>query len=207
MTRHPEYGRDATCEAGRFDNRGHWREPNTMLAIMLCLCYAVCCAASELQIVQAKLHDTDGMLRLQATIHHSLSNEAIQSLLHGIELRFHSALRIRQQRNWWWDKTLLHHPMQRHLTYHPLSKRYIVRTGRGRQLGSFTQLEQALQRLGELETDIAPPTPILAADNRYYATLDSRLDIHSLPAAMQIVAHLSTTWQLRSGTYQWSLQP
>ena len=137
-------------------------------------------------------------------------NAATEEALHnGIPLEILIDIEFVRSRWWWTNKLIADWTLRRRLSFHALSRQYLVSTPTLNQpTESFGSLEQALQHtanLARLELPLTPKKQIDAESN-HLLRLRARLDIEALPTVMRPLAYASPSWRLNSGWTSWPVQ-
>ena len=141
---------------------------------------------------------TDQTISLNADILYQLSDESRKALEHGVPLVFDIEIRIKEVRNWMWDKLVAKKMLRYRVEHQPLTGQYLVSDNyRGRHQ-QFTSLPGALEFIGKLENFPLMDTVSLSREHKYVAQIKSVLDVQSLPAPLRPLAYLSTDWRLSS---------
>jgi len=143
---------------------------------------------------------------LDAYIQYQFSEETQEALEHGIALQIDINLGVKQQRKWLWDRKIKSTTMSYRLEHHPLSGHYLVTNLNNDHRKHFQNLQGALSSLGLIKNFPLFKHDILIPDNVYIAQIKAKLNIHTLPAPLRLLAYLSSNWRLTSPWYEWIIQ-
>jgi hypothetical protein len=177
-------------------------------ALVLCLLGSMLgvLQAQELRVESTSTHLSNGVLMLDARIHYSLSNKALEALYNGVPLTLELDIRVLRQRRYLWDEEVARLRQRYRLRYHPLTEQYLVKNLNTDNQQSYETLEAALGALGHIEDFPMLDKRLLDSNERYTAQLRVGLDIESLPAPLRPLAYLSPSWRLSSDWYSWPLE-
>ena len=162
-------------------------------------------AAAGFLVRSAWLQRQDHQYRVNADIHYQFSKESLTALEHGVALQIAIDIRAKQLRNLLWDKTIREETMQLQLEHHPLTGNYLVTNLDTGIKNQFHVLPNALEFLGSLRNYPFLKTATVEPDKSYTMQIRVRLNIGSLPAPLQLLAHMSPDWQFASPWYRWSI--
>lgn len=143
-------------------------------------------------------------LRLDADIDYRFSGPVIDALRNGVSLTLVLRLKIKQERGWWWDATVLDEKHAFRVRYHALSKLYQIIEENSATPRNFVNLNALLEALGAVRAlPVAGDLP-QASGERYRASLAVGLDIEALPLPLRPVAYVTPAWYLQSPVYKWT---
>lgn len=150
------------------------------------------------------------LLAVNARATLALSAATEEALHNGIPLEIVIDIEFIRQRWWWANKIISDWSLRRRLSFHTLSRRYLV-SGYAVMDSpeSFTSLHQALAHIGNLgllETMLTPKKQI-DPGTRHLMRLRMRLDIEALPSLLRPLAYTNPAWRLNSGWTTWPVQP
>ena len=175
----------------------------------LCLTGMLLPVAAQFAISSGEAQLKDKTLTLKADLELNLSDKAEEALGKGIPLEITTAVRLLQQRRWWWNKHIASWALKHKVRFHALSGQYLVS---GKQpdpdvTESFTSLQEALKFMGNIdEIDLPLIETQTASKHVYIVQLRTSLDIEALPAPLRPVAYTSPAWHLNSGWSTWIVQ-
>ena len=157
-------------------------------------------------IIRAELKPDapEGGLSLDADIDYRFSEPAIDALRNGVSLTLILRLKIKQERDWWWDTTLADEDHAFRVRYHALSKLYQIIDGNDEAPRNFASLNALLEAMGAVRSLPVAQGLILAQGEHYRASLTVGLDIEALPLPLRPVAYATSAWYLTSPVYKWT---
>ena len=154
-------------------------------------------------VQSARLRTTLTGWELIAQADIQLTPEIRQGLNSGVPLHFIVDIRIKRERPFWLDKTLLKHQYHYSLIYYELTRHYRLQSLTTGESANFRSLLAALDRLGRLQGLIVNRPDNFDNGGELQAHLSVRLDEKALPLPLQPL--LSSTWKLASEDFAWSL--
>jgi len=180
----------------------------------------------EIQSASLLESATDWQLVAMADI--QLSPEMRQGLNSGVPLQFIVDFRVKRNRSFWIDETVLKYRHRYSLIYYELTRHYRLQSLSTGESGNYRSLITALEMLGRLQNVIVHKPRLVDADgsnssqsvnditndrilsndlfdkkNQLYGQLSLRLDDKALPLPLRPL--LSSTWKLASEDFAWSL--
>lgn len=176
--------------------------------ILLLLCHAVGGRAADYGFVvkRAELVSAGESYLLNADVDYRFSDAAIEALEHGVPLTLVARFKIKRQRDYWLDETILSETRRFHIRYHPLAKSFQLLHENSGIPQSFAGLSALLGAMGEIRGWRIIPASPLEPDNCYLASLSVKLDIEALPLPLRPLAYVSPDWYLGSPKFQWRVE-
>jgi len=173
--------------------------------INLVICLPV--AAKEILISDIEISKQDEHYILQANINYFLNEETQKALEHGIGLLFKIEINLFSQKKSWFNKPLLEKHLKYMLEYHTLTNQYLLTNSKTGIRRNFTSLDLALYQLGRLNK--LKIWEISSIDNKmtYDISINTVVEISSLPAPLRPLMYLSDKWQIRSEEYKQEWRP
>jgi hypothetical protein len=168
---------------------------------MLSIAFA---ADSSIQIKRAELQLQDDYYSLSADADISFDKEIEEAVNKGVPLNFLIEFQIVSPRKYWFDDEIITTSQTVTLSYHALSRQYLVNRGAHQQ--SFETLSEATQELAKLNEWKVVEKSLLEKGEAYKAALLIRLDQTKLPKAIQVDTIGSEKWNLTSQKFEWSLK-
>ncbi|MEZ0232569.1 MAG: DUF4390 domain-containing protein [Methylophilaceae bacterium] len=159
-------------------------------------------AASSLQIKTAELIATNESYALHADFDLNLSAEVEDALSKGIPLTFLIEFQLLSPRKYWFDDEIISASSQVTLSYHALSRQYLVNRNSHQQ--TFVSLQEAKEELSHLRDWQVLDKALLKKGEIYHAGLRIRLDQSKLPKPLQVEALGSANWDMISERYHWT---
>jgi len=155
-------------------------------------------------IQNASLRESASGWQLFALADVQLSPEMRQGLNSGVPLEFIFDFRIKRERAFWLDKTVLKYQHRYRLIYYELTRHYRLQSLTTGESGNYRSLLAALYEMGRLQgLTVTSPIDEDIKIAQSYGQLNVRLDDKALPLPLQPL--LSSTWKLASEDFAWSL--
>jgi hypothetical protein len=176
-----------------------------LLAMPAAAEFSVQSAAPVLQ-VQA---DGERVLGVNTRLALALTPATEEALNSGIPLEIVIDIEFSRHRWWWGNKLISDWAVRRRLSFHALSRQYLVSgTSTMQPSDSFGSLALALAHAGNLSRleFVLPAKKQIEPGARHLLRVRARLDIEALPAIMRPLAYASPAWRLNSGWTTWSVR-
>ncbi|HET7922874.1 MAG TPA: DUF4390 domain-containing protein, partial [Gammaproteobacteria bacterium] len=122
-----------------------------------------------------------------------------------VPLTIELQIEIIKHRTWWLNKTVATLTERYQISFHPLTRRFIVRNLNSGQQQSFSNYRDAITYLGQVNDLPVIDASLLEPDTRYVIRLRAVLDIKDFPGPLQLIASLFKGWDLSSDWYAWVL--
>lgn len=161
-------------------------------------------AGIEVNNVNSFIKDDDYIL--DSVINFDLADEVVEAIDHGVTLHIDVLTRIKRQRKWAWDKTVLERTYSYRLEKHALSEDYIVTNISSNERQQLSSLNEALTALGNITGLVLVPSVALIPDRSYTGLIMVQLDIEKLPPPLRPIAYASDEWQLKSDWKEWDIR-
>jgi hypothetical protein len=161
-------------------------------------------AASSITIKSAELDLQDDYYGLNADVDMSFDKEIEEAINKGVPLTFLIEFQIVSPRKYWFDDEIITAAQSVSLSYHALSRQYLVNRGSHQQ--SFASLGEAMQELVVLDDWKVVDKNLLEKPEVYKAALLIRLDQTKLPKAIQVDTIASEKWNISSQKFEWTLK-
>ncbi len=162
-------------------------------------------ARADFVITSGAAQHINGFLTLSATLNLGLGNDASEAINSGIPLLIAVQIRLYKKRNYVWDQQLAQWRINREISFHALSGRYIVRSLTQEKFDSFETLSEAATAAGRLSLHWDTSALELTAKHKYDLSLRVFPDFEALPAPLRLAAYLTPTWHLGSDWERWHL--
>lgn len=184
----------------------HCCKKTSVLAIFLgCLSFCIMtfahAADSSLHIKMAELVPAGNSYLLNADFEINFSEEVQAALSKGVPLHFLIEFQLSSPVRYWFDDEIVSASTEVTLSYHALSRQYLI--NRGRHQLSFLTLQEAKDELSRLRDWTVFDKSLLSKGEEYNAALRIRLDQSKLPKPMQVEALSSEDWSMVSERYRW----
>ncbi len=161
-------------------------------------------AGSSINIKSAELELQDDYYGLNADVDMSLDKEIEDAINKGVPLNFLIEFQIVSPRKYWFDDEIVTITHSVSLSYHALSRQYLVNRGVHQQ--SFASLSEAMHELVTLNDWKVVDKSALEKSEIYKAALLIRLDQTKLPKAIQVDTIASEKWNISSQKFEWVLK-
>ena len=161
-------------------------------------------AGSSISIKSAELESQDDYYVLDADVDLSFDKEVEEAIKKGVPLNFLIEFQIVSPRKYWFDDEIVTTSQNVSLSYHALSRQYLVNRGAHQQ--SFDSLSEAVQEIVTLDEWKVVEKSVLEKPATYKAALLIRLDQTKLPKAIQVDTIASEKWNISSQKFEWVLK-
>ncbi len=161
-------------------------------------------AGSSINIKSAELESQDDYYVLDADVDLSFDKEVEEAINKGVPLNFLIEFQIVSPRRYWFDDEIVTTSQNVSLSYHALSRQYLVNRGAHQQ--SFDSLSEAVQEIVTLDEWKVVEKAALEKPTTYKAALLIRLDQTKLPKAIQVDTIASEKWNISSQKFEWVLK-
>ncbi len=161
-------------------------------------------AGSSINIKSAELESQDDYYGLNADVDMSFDKEIEEAINKGVPLNFLIEFQIVSPRKYWFDDEIVTITQSVSLSYHALSRQYLVNRGAHQQ--SYDSLSEAVHELVGLDEWKVVEKSMLEKSEVYKAALLIRLDQTKLPKAIQVDTIASEKWNISSQKFEWTLK-
>lgn len=160
--------------------------------------------AAIIKYAQLTLQDEEYLL--SAEIQYRLSPKASDALKNGVPLFWAVNIRIKRQRDFWWDETVVEKNLRFKIQYQALLNVYRVRNEDSGEGGNFSTLASALDALSLIRYVPVAGKSALIPGERYVAAMRVVFDRELLPLPLRPLAYINPQWYLSSDWYLWNLK-
>lgn len=157
-------------------------------------------------ITSAEINLSGDVYLLNADVNFELSNQAIEALNNGVSLFWLYQLNVKEQRNFFWDQTVVEKVFRYRIQYHALIKMYRVTNENSGAVDNFSTLQSALDLLSSLRDYRLIEKSKLDENRKYFAGIKITFERDALPLPLRPVAYLNPDWYLSSDWYLWPLK-
>lgn len=154
--------------------------------------------------VETVLQNTEYILAADLDYH--LSEQANEALQNGVPLFWKIKIKVKRQRNFWFDKTEVKHEIRYRLQYHALLKMYRVRNENTKAINNFSTLTAALDDMATIRNLSLIQQAELSPNAQYLIDIKVIFEEAELPLPLQTQVILNPRWQLSSDWTQWNLK-
>ncbi len=158
--------------------------------------------AAGITVEHAELVPVDEAYHLNANFSIEFSSEVEEAISKGVALNFLVEFVLMEPHKYWFDEEVSSASRMIKLSYHALSRQYLVNVGNHQ--ATFASLQEAEQALSKLQDWPVVEKSIVKKGIPYYAMLRMRLDHDSLPKPLQVGALGSDKWDLISERHRWT---
>jgi len=158
-------------------------------------------ASSSIVIKNAELKLVDNTYLLSADSELTFDESIEEAINKGVPLNFLVEFQLVSPRKYWFDKELVTTSSNFTLSYHALSRQYLV-SHNGHQT-SYETLSEAKLELEQIDDWKIFEKSLVEKKQAYKARLVIRLDQSKLPQALQVEAIGSESWDLKSQSFDW----
>lgn len=156
-------------------------------------------AQSRVRFVHA---NRDGQIfRLDIQVDLVLTPAARNALLNGVPLVFDLEIHIQRERAWWPNVQVADLDQKFRLTYHAISRQFLVENLNTGVQETYPSLKSALEGLGRVQDFPLIDATLLNPAYRYVCAVRARLDVDRLPIPLMVRSYLSNDWAIRTGWY------
>lgn len=175
------------------------------LTLTICLAALISPAhAGDIVVEEAELVEIDQLPVVRSHMQFMFSEAAIEALQSGVAIFLEFSLKVKSQRKYLWDKSIVRLSKRLKLERHALTDRYIITDLLDQQRRIFDSLETAFEGINEM-SDIPVSSLSEIKQDEYTLAIRAKLDIEALPAPLRPVAYVSPSWRMSSGWYEWNL--
>ncbi|MGH8399673.1 MAG: DUF4390 domain-containing protein [Gammaproteobacteria bacterium] len=147
----------------------------------------------------------NGVYCLNADVDLNMSNQAIDALENGVPLTVELQIEVIKHRTFMWNKTVATLTEHYQISFHPLTRRFIVKNLNSGEQQSFANYRDAITFLGQVNDLPVIDSSLLEPDTKYLIRMRAVLDIKDFPGPLQLIASFFKGWDLSSDWYAWVL--
>ncbi len=162
---------------------------------------AALATGSSLRIRSANLITYENEVLLNADAEINLGTEMEKAILKGFTFNFLIEFQLFAPRKYWFDDEVATTVQQVSLSYHALSRQYIVM--RNDQQRTYSSLDAAIEDLSVIQDLKVFEKSDVEKGESYTAVLLMRLDHKKLPKALQVEGMGSNDWKMSSQRFEW----
>lgn len=148
---------------------------------------------------------TGGVYYLNADVDLNLSDDAVNALENGLPITVELQIEIIKHRSLMWNKTVASLTQSYQISFHALTRRFIVTNLNSGDQQSFASYREAITDLGQVSDLPVIDARLLEEGASYNIRMRAVLDVKSFPGPLQLIASLFKGWDLSSDWYQWVL--
>ncbi len=152
-----------------------------------------------------KIKNAKNTYKVQADIKYVLNDHLNKALFSGVTLESSFKFYYKQPNNWFWNKQKFLSSLNLQLTYHTLSRHYLLSRGDTLEHWNFANLPAALRKMGEIRNYELPKLPPKEKDDESYISAIAELRSSNLNLPLRIQLFLSDEYGLISREVRWQL--
>jgi hypothetical protein len=165
--------------------------------LLATMCFlAMTAQAAEIDLRAADLHLANDGLVLDAEFSFQFPPRLRDAVVNGVPLYFVVEFEMTRPRWYWFDERAASKRLQLRLSYHALSRQFVVSSGPLEQ--QFPTLDEALKLLRHVRGWVVGERIALVSDALYDASVRMRLDTSLLPKPIQVSALTNRDWRFES---------
>ena len=195
----------------------HLRRAHQLLALLLSVLAVVTAAPAAradaldglLEVRSAYVSVEEGVFQLFARVAYPVNDDIRAALKDGLTLTFDLDVVVNRERRFWMDETVEELKLQRELSYHAVSDRFVARDVDPRANNgqhSYATLEEALDALGTIDAWPIMVTPKLSLNRQYRVSLRAGIRRGRLSDTLRVLLFWTDDWHRESEWFSWSLQ-
>jgi hypothetical protein len=173
-----------------------------LISLFLTFAVGAWANTNSLQIINAELVPVEESFAVNAQLEMSFNPEVEDALNKGIPLTFLVEFQLYIPHRYWFDDEVVTTTNQVTLSYHALSRQYLINQGNHQQ--TFATILDAKEELTHIHDWLVFEKTILKNDKNYRARLTVRLDQSKLPKPLQVEAMSSENWKMVSERFAWT---
>src|SRR5487761_60199 len=186
------------------------RTATTALVCILVLgCLASTAGADDSQggfvIRTAYTELLNGVYYLSADVDLGMGQDALNALENGVPLTVEWQIEVIKHRSFIWNKTVATLTERFQISYHPLTRRFIIKNLNSGEQQSFVSYQDAITNLGQVNALPVIDASLLEPRTRYTIRMRAVLDITDFPGPLKLIASWFKGWDLSSDWYAWVL--
>lgn len=147
----------------------------------------------------------NGVYNLSADVDLSMSEDALNALENGVPLTVEWQIEVIKYRRFVWNKTVATLTERFQISYHPLTRRFIIKNLNSGEQQNFASYRDAITELGQVNDLPVIDVSLLEPHTKYMIRMRAVLDITDFPGPLRLIASLFKGWDLSSDWYAWVL--
>lgn len=163
--------------------------------------------AGSFEIERANASFDQTALSVNAKFSLDLSNAIDEALQNGVTINLMTTLDLFARRKYMWDDLIAQWVFTHAISYHSLTRRYILSSQQSSENFSYSSLEDLLNQIEtfSFQSDILGDT-MPQSKNGYVLQLRIALDKAALPNPLRIMTYISPAWKAKSKVYEWPVE-
>ncbi len=147
----------------------------------------------------------NGVYYLNADVDLNMSEDALNALENSVPLTVEWQIEVIRHRRFIWDKTVATLTERFQISYHPLTRRFVIKNLNSGEQQSFASYRDAITNLGQVNDLPVIDASLLEPHTRYMIRMRAVLDITDFPGPLKLIASWFKGWDLSSDWYAWVL--
>jgi hypothetical protein len=147
----------------------------------------------------------NGVYYLDADVGLNLSDDAVNALENGLPITVKLQIEIIKHHTWWLNSTTATLEQSYQISYHALSRRFIITNLNSGDQQSYATYREAVTSMGQVSDLPIIDAKLLDPGAHYNIRLRAVLDVTTMPGPLQLFASIFKGWNLSSDWYQWVL--
>lgn len=147
----------------------------------------------------------NGVYYLNADVDLSMSDDALNALENSVPLTVEWQIEVIKHRKLIWNQTVATLTERFQISYHPLTRRFIIKNLNSGEQQSFSSYRNAIANLGQVNDLPVIDASLLQTHTKYMIRMRAVLDIKDFPGPLKLIASLFRSWDLSSDWYAWVL--
>ncbi len=179
-----------------------------LLAIfILLLSFSNNALASGFSIEKASANFDQTELSVSAKFELDLSDTIDEALHNGVTIKLLTTLDLYSRRKLLWDEHIAQWAFSHEISYHSLTRSYILSSPQTTETLSFSSLSSLLSQIeifsfqSDILGDTLPPSKA-----GYVLQLRIFLDKSALPTPLRVMTYISPAWKAKSKVYEWTVE-
>jgi hypothetical protein len=153
---------------------------------------------AEVKVKNAEITVLGDDYVVSADIGFQLGEKAMEALNNGVSLFWTYQFKVKEKRDYVWDKTLSEKNFRYRIQYHALLKMYRVRNESNGSVDNFSTLQAALDLLSTLRAYRLIEKREITDKKQYVVEVKIIFERDALPLPLRPMAYLNPEWYLSS---------
>lgn len=178
-----------------------------LASLLLIFSCATIAQAGGFAIEKASASFDQTALSVSARFDLNLSNAIDEALQNGVSINLMTTLNLFAKRKYIWDEHIAQWAFTHQISYHSLTRRYILSSPQSNEDFSYSSLDDLLEQIEtfSFQSDILGDT-MPQSESGYVLQLRIALDKAALPNPLRIMTYISPAWKAKSKVYEWSVK-
>jgi len=161
---------------------------------------------TRIHIQDMDINLVDELYQIQGKIEIDLEDPLLSALNSGVALEFVINYEIVRSRGWWFDKQIAEVSQRYQISYHALSRQYLLTNLNTRTVDTFYSLARLEEVLGQVSDFPLLDASLLRPKKVYRIRMRAYFDYDELPIPLRMRAYSSSAWRPDSGWLVWPLR-